>query len=97
MNIEQIYAEIAEKCATLDPIDNSLKFVLDGQPIVIDGTGDSNVVSREDSEAECTITLSLKTYGKLLRKELNPMMATMTGKVKIKGDLAVAAKLKQLF
>ena len=33
---------------------------------------------------------------KLVKGELNPMMAVMTGKVKIKGDMGVAMKLQSL-
>ena len=40
--------------------------------------------------------MSVDTYLKLQRKELKPMIATLTGKLKVKGDLGLAKKLKQL-
>ncbi len=40
--------------------------------------------------------MSKATYGKLQRKEIKPMIATLTGKIKVKGDIGLAQKLKQL-
>ena len=62
----------------------------------IDGAGTENVMSSEDADADCTVTMSLDTYLKLQRKEIKPMIATLTGKLKVKGDLSLAKKLKQL-
>jgi len=95
MEITQIRKEIAEKIKDLDPIGKKLKFKLDDDIVVIDGTVGDNVLREEDMDADCTIIMSKETYGKLKRKELKPMMATMTGKIKVKGDLALANKLKQ--
>lgn len=96
MNIEIIQSDMAEKAATIDPIGKKLKFILDEHVMLIDGTGDQNKVILEDAEADCTIKMSIEVYGKLQRKEIKPFMAAMSGKVKVDGDLAIAAKLKQL-
>ena len=40
--------------------------------------------------------MSLDTYGKLQRKEIKPFMAVASGKIKVKGDMSIAAKLKKL-
>ena len=73
-----------------------LKFVLGEDVILIDGTGDSNIVSQNDEEAACTISTEADTFLQLKNGELNPMMAVMTGKVKIKGDMGLAMKLQSL-
>jgi len=96
MEIHEIRAKLAQKVTEIDPIGKKLKFVLDGEPIVIDGSGGNNSISNEDEEADCTITMSKETYMQLQRKEIKPMMATMTGKIKVKGDLGLARKLKEL-
>ncbi len=96
MEIEQIRKELAEKITQIDPLGKKLKFKLDDDFIVIDGTQGLNTLSDKDEEADCTIIMSKETYGKLQRNEIKPMMATLTGKIKIKGDLALAKKLKQL-
>ena len=55
-----------------------------------------NSISDSDDEADCTIEMSKETYLQLQRKEIKPMMATMSGKIKVKGDLGLARKLKEL-
>ena len=62
----------------------------------IDGTGEQNIMNAENHDADCTVIMSLDTYVKLQRKEIKPMIATLKGKLRVKGDLGVARKLKQL-
>ncbi|RLD79540.1 MAG: sterol-binding protein [Bacteroidetes bacterium] len=96
MDITQIRQELSEKVKTIPPIGKKLKFKLDEHFIVIDGEGDINQLYDTDEEANCTISMSIETYGKLQRKEIKPMIATLTGKLKVKGDIGLAQKLKQL-
>jgi putative sterol carrier protein len=96
MNIAQIREELAEKVKTIDPIGKKLKFAMDGEFILIDGSQNTNIVSDKNEEADCTITMSLDTYLKLQRKEIKPLIATLKGKLKVKGSIALAQKLKQL-
>lgn len=96
MKIDQIRLELAENIKKIDPIGKKLKFKLDDDIVVIDGSGEENILSEQDVEADCTITMSKETYGKLQRKEIKPMIATLTGKIKVKGDIGLAQKLKQL-
>ncbi len=96
MEISQIRDELSQNVQKIDPIGNTLKFVLDDEVILIDGTGEQNAISADDIDADCTIRMSKETYGKLQRKEIKPMIATLTGKIKVKGNIAVAQKLKQL-
>jgi acyl-CoA dehydrogenase len=96
MEVADVRAELAKKVKSIDPIVKRLKFVIDGESMLIDGSGTENVMSSEDADADCTVTMSLDTYLKLQRKEIKPMIATLTGKLKVKGDLSLAKKLKQL-
>ncbi len=96
MEIEQIRQELSENVKKIAPLGKKLKFKLDDDFILIDGTSDSNIITDQDAEANCTITMSKETYGKLQRKEIKPMIATLTGKIKVKGDIGLAQKLKQL-
>jgi putative sterol carrier protein len=96
MDISEIRRELAVKVKAIPPIGKILKFKLDENIIVIDGSGEENVMREEDEEANCTITMSVDTYLKLQRKEIKPMIATLTGKLKVKGDIGLAQKLKQL-
>lgn len=96
MDISDIRQELAENVQKIPPIGKKLKFKLDEDYIVIDGSGDENILKDVDEDAHCTITMSVETYMKLQRKEIKPMIATLTGKLKVKGDIGLAQKLKQL-
>lgn len=96
MNLEAVLEQFNKQAANVSPIGGKIKFVLDDQPIFIDGSGDTNVVSTDDGEADTTITTSIEVLDKLRKGELNPMMAVMGGKVKVKGDMGLAMKLQSL-
>ncbi|MFT4969809.1 MAG: putative sterol carrier protein [Chitinophagales bacterium] len=96
MNVTQLREDLAEKIKHIDPIGKKLKFVMDGEYMLIDGCGDFNIMSDQDGQADCTITMSIDTYLKLQNKEIKPLMATLKGLLKVKGDLSLARKLKQL-
>ena len=96
MEIAQIRQDLAAKVKDISPIGKKLKFRLNEDVILIDGSGETNVVTDADVEADCTITMSKETYLKIQRGEIKPMIATLTGKLKVKGDIGLAQKLKQL-
>lgn len=94
MEFDQILKAISDRAKNNPPLGNTVKFKLDDQVIFIDGKGGSNVVSDQDAEAACTISVSQKNFAKMMRGELNPMMATMMGKMEISGDMGLAMNLQ---
>ena len=56
----------------------------------------SNIVSQENGEADCTITTTAEVLMDLKNGDLNPMMAVMGGKIKIGGDMGLAMKVQTL-
>ncbi|MFZ1705484.1 MAG: SCP2 sterol-binding domain-containing protein [Saprospiraceae bacterium] len=94
--MENIFEAISTQAANVAPFGARLKFVLGDQIILIDGTGDKNIVSGADEEAACTITTDQETFLALKNGDLNPMMAVMSGKIKISGDMGLAMKLQSL-
>ena len=44
-----------------------------------------------------TITMAAKDYLDMVSGKLNPQMAFMGGKLKIKGDMSLALKMQQIF
>ena len=93
---ETIVEEIRKQAENVSPLGAKLKFLLDDNVLMIDGSGDKNIVGTEDGEAQTTIITSIENLIKLKSGELNPMMAVMGGKVKIKGDMGLAMKLQSL-
>jgi putative sterol carrier protein len=49
-----------------------------------------------DATADVSFALSGETFSKLAEKKQNPMIAYMTGKLKITGDVGVAMQLQNL-
>lgn len=91
-----LFEAISAQAENIAPFGAKLKFVLGEEIILIDGSGDKNVVTTNDEDADCTISTDPDTFKALKSGELNPMMAVMSGKVKIKGDMGLAMKLQSL-
>lgn len=99
MTIDEIVADMAVKAAGIDPLGKTLLFRFDEEQMLIDGTGEANVVSNVSDQAvesDCTIRMSIDTFLKLQNKQIKPFMAVASGKIKVKGDMSIAAKLKKL-
>ena len=97
MSLENTIAKVSEMAGSSSPLGASIKFNFGDSQIVIDGTGDTNAVSSDDSEAQCTIDISLDDFKSMLSGELNPMAAFMGGQIQVSGDMSVAMKLQSLF
>ena len=92
--IAQKLSENAEKARAVGSV---YEFELTGdQPEqwTVDLTRHENFVSSGSSgRAQCIVSLSLTVLNEIIEKKLNPQMAFMTGKLKVKGNLALALKL----
>lgn len=97
MNLQDVTKIFEDNAAKATGMEKAMKFVLDQGIIHIDFSGDSPSVTNEDKDADCVITTSVDTLDGIRTGKVNPMMAVMTGKVKIKGDMSLAMKLQQLF
>ncbi len=96
MSLENMVSQFEKRAATAAPIGGSIKFEVDGQGIIIDGSGDINTVKVSDGEADCTISLTAEVLQKLRDGVINPMMAVMGGQIKISGDMGLAMKVQSL-
>jgi len=96
MSLQTITEQFQAQANKAPAMEKTLKFVFDEGVVFLDMTGDTPSVTNEDREADCTIITSIETLDALRKGELNPMMAVMSGKVKIKGDMGVAMKLQSL-
>ncbi len=96
MTLEELTKYFDDHAHKMADIEKTMKLVLDEGIIYIEMKGENSVVSNEDKEADCVITTKSETLEALRKGELNPMMAVMGGKIKIKGDMGVAMKLQAL-
>ncbi|CAM4003873.1 SCP2 sterol-binding domain-containing protein [Cohnella lubricantis] len=86
-----------ENPEAIQSFDNVFQFNLnDGgtyQAAIRDGAVSISEGAPEPSD--CTLTLTSASLKKLLRDDLNAMMAFMTGALKVEGKLGLAMKLQQ--
>lgn len=96
-SFEQILKGVTDKAKDADSLGNTLKFDFEGQQLFIDGTGESNAVSTDNKEADCTVAISFDDFQNLVSGKLNPLAAMTSGRLKIDGDMGVVMKLQGLF
>ena len=96
MTLEELTKFFDDHAHKMADIDKTMKLVLDEGIIYVEMKGENSVVTNEDKEADCVITTKTETLQALREGKLNPMMAVMGGKIKIKGDMGVAMKLQSL-
>tara|TARA_B100000686_G_C15982199_1_gene567965 strand:- start:78 stop:377 length:300 start_codon:yes stop_codon:yes gene_type:complete len=98
MNLNDITKRINELSkSTSGEMESKVKFIFEDGCVFIDDTVNPPIINNDDSDAHCTITINNSDFEKLLNKELSSMNAFMSGKMKIKGDMAVAMKLSSVF
>ena len=96
MDKNLVFEQLKERVENVDSIDGTIKFVVDYNAIFIDGTGDKNTITSDDKDADCTISVSSDILKQMRDGEINPMMAVMSGKIKISGDMGLAMKVQSL-
>ncbi|MGD2249846.1 MAG: SCP2 sterol-binding domain-containing protein [Candidatus Methanofastidiosia archaeon] len=76
----------------------------DIEKVYIMGVGEDGTVQKfekkplaEKESADATVTMTVDVIDGILKKELNPMMAVMQGKIKIDGDMSVLTRLQPVF
>jgi putative sterol carrier protein len=92
----EVFEQLKEKAEGADAIGGTLKFEVGDLIVFVNGSGNSNIVSQEDNEADCTISTTAEVLIDLKNGDLNPMMAVMGGKIKISGDMGLAMKVQSL-
>jgi putative sterol carrier protein len=92
-----LVAYLQDELADAPPIGAILKFdYSDGGCVLIDGADGSNGVSANDGPADCVVTLSLAAHLQMMRFELDQASAFREGRMRIKGNIAVALRLAPL-
>jgi len=94
MTNEEIITKMKDAVEKSGGLDKSVKFDF-GDDGVIHASGTD--VSGEDLDADCTISVTKDDFIALATGNLDPMMAFMSGKLKVAGDMSVAMGLQKIF
>jgi putative sterol carrier protein len=101
MDVKEFFAELER---TVDPdriagIDHSYLFDIKGEGRWLVEVRDGKLTVTEDPPggADVEFATSAETFERLANRTQNPMMAYMTGKLKVSGDLDVALELQKIF
>lgn len=90
---EALRAKVGADCG----LNATLKFDCGADGVVvIDAKSVPNSVSNQDTEADCTVAITLENLAALMSGELEPATGFMMGKFKVSGDMSVAMKLQRL-
>ncbi|UTW54862.1 SCP2 sterol-binding domain-containing protein [Kordiimonas sp. SCSIO 12610] len=94
MTLEKITNEMRSRVGAHSPISAIIKFDFGDDGVVrVDGKASPTVVDNENSDADCTVKVSMENFIKIAEGDLNPQMAFMTGKIKVEGDMSLAMQL----
>ncbi|GAB3507732.1 SCP2 sterol-binding domain-containing protein [Spirosoma knui] len=96
MTLQELTEQIRNKATHADSLNASAKIVTDQGVVYIDAKQSPVTVTNEDKPADCDLHVSINDLIKMGTGDLNPMMAFMSGKLKVKGDMSVAMKMGQL-
>ena len=54
-------------------------------------------VHNNDEDSDITITVSLENFERIIDRELNPKLALMTGRMRLRGDIRIAMRFDKVF
>jgi putative sterol carrier protein len=93
--VNQIITQMSSAIGGNSGLGGTLKFDF-GEPgsVYIDGKSSPNTVTDGAGKtADCTISVSLETFEKMVKGELDGTSAFMQGKLRVAGDMGLAMKL----
>lgn len=98
MNVSQLTDRVRSAVGAELGLDATIKFNFgDDGVIYIDGKSKPNAVTNENRDLQIVISFTPETLTRILDKQLNPKIALMTGKMKLRGDLRIAMRLDKVF
>jgi putative sterol carrier protein len=93
MSVSDIEATFRTKADAFGSLGATVKFDFSTEVLFVDGSKKPAVFSSEDEDADCTLSISADDLQAILNGELDPTMAFMTGRLKVKGSTAIAMQL----
>lgn len=96
MSVADIEAALIPRLPQFSALDATVKIDLGAEKLFIDGTKSPATLAHDDDDADCTLVVSATDLEKMMEGNLDPTMAFMTGKLKVKGSTGIALKLANI-
>jgi putative sterol carrier protein len=97
MDLRACTEAIRSKVGEDSSLHATLKFDCGDHGVVfVDGIAKPHVVSNENLDSICTVSLTLEDLSAMLSGELNAVSGFMAGKLKVSGDMGVAMRLQNV-
>lgn len=96
MSVSEIESHFAGQLDKFGDLGAKVKFDFGSDRLWIDGTQKPAVMNHDDADADCTLTITPENLIAIQQGKLDPTMAFMTGKLKVKGNTAIAMKLSSV-
>lgn len=104
MNLEEIWQEIDrranERPDLLKDLEAKYSFQITGEESgeygLVFENSKATVMKGGIDDADCSMTMGIDVFKKLIQGNLNAASAFMTGRLKVKGNIALGLKLEQL-
>ena len=96
MSVSEIENAFAGRLDQFGDLGATVKFDFGDDRLYVDGTQKPAVMSHEDKDADCVLTITPENLMAIQAGKLDPTMAFMTGKLKVKGSTAIAMKLSSV-
>ena len=97
MNLEACTEAIRTKVGADSGLAATLKFDCGTDGVIyIDGKSTPNTVTNNNTDAECTVGITLDDLNAMLTGDLEPATGFMMGKLKVSGDMSVAMRLQRV-
>lgn len=94
MDLKNFIGKVQSKLRDAEPIKGRIKVSIESYPsVILDGTTGINQLLIEDGHADCIVEIDLETLDRLQSGKLNPVMAIMRRKIKIKGKKSLVLEL----
>lgn len=97
MSIDTIESKLKARSIDFAALRAKVKFDLGEDGVLfVDGSSVPVAISRDNTEADCTISISSDNMLKLMEGQLNPTVAFTLGKLKVSGSMGLALKLANI-
>ncbi|APW41856.1 SCP2 sterol-binding domain-containing protein [Rhodoferax saidenbachensis] len=97
MSLDTITQAIRTKVGADSGLNASVKFDCGADGVVfVDGKSTPNTVTNDNTDADCTVGITMDNLQAMLDGDLDPATGFMAGKLKVSGDMSVAMRLQRV-